>query len=425
MPTLPDMGTLLVRTDFTDDDAWDQVRDESTREYGPDGFRAYVTPVSDPQWSGAAWETVKAAAPAGDTGPVVLFIADGITFASQDHPVLVVDLLDKCPSVTEEFPEIAGRTPFRCIASALWDVENNLNIANIDWEDYGSRAEDGVYRGFELPPPPTAEEKAEAEQQARLEAQQAQERARLASELSYWGGRLPSDRLRAAGGNAQAMARLDIGLAEAIAAASPDIQRLIARWAARRAYEVAGIADIVWIAPALLALDQGQELPWPFDDKKEVWRLLFSDLEVPRTTVASIVDRFSDLQPAQMMRSATAVPALFAAAGPDPLNAALQALFAAATAFGRDDYPALLEEVRRAFSLLGKLAGATSTCGQNSRTPKIAATAMRSIPANETTAATPSTAIAMDHLTTRSAPLIAHRQEQAKTPWSGRRRSCA
>lgn len=47
------MGTLLVRTDFTDDDAWDQVRDAAAREYGPDGFRAYAEPVSDPQWAGA------------------------------------------------------------------------------------------------------------------------------------------------------------------------------------------------------------------------------------------------------------------------------------------------------------------------------------------------------------------------------------
>ena len=49
--------------------------------------------------------------------------------------------------------------------------------------------------------------------------------------------------------------------------------------------------------------------------------------------------------------SAMAVPALLQAAGPDPLDAALQALYAAAVAFGRDDYPALDEEARRAHSL--------------------------------------------------------------------------
>jgi hypothetical protein len=155
MPRLPGMGTLLVRTDFTDDDAWDRVRDEATREYGPDGFRAYVEPVSDPQWVGATWESVKAAAPVDDTGPRMLFIADSITFASPEHPILVVDLDDKILSVAE-FPEIAVRTPFRCIPSELWGAENNLSISNMDWEEFASEVgDDGVFRGFE--PPPTSE----------------------------------------------------------------------------------------------------------------------------------------------------------------------------------------------------------------------------------------------------------------------------
>jgi uncharacterized protein DUF6924 len=158
MPTLPPIGALLVRTDFADDDVWDQVRDQATREYRPDvgqpdGFRAYVEPVSDPQWADATWEAIKAAAPADDHGPCVLFIADSITFASPEHPILVVDLDDKILSVAE-FPETADRTPFRCIPSELWSVENNLSISNMGWEEFASAVDDdGVFRGFELPPP--------------------------------------------------------------------------------------------------------------------------------------------------------------------------------------------------------------------------------------------------------------------------------
>jgi hypothetical protein len=344
MPTLPDMSTLLVRTDFSDGDAWDEVRDEATREYGPDGFRAYVEPVSDPEWADKAWEAVKAAAPTGDPGPSVLFIADSITFASPDHLILVVDLQDKILSVAE-FPDIAGRTPFRCIPSALWDVENNLNIANLDWEDYVRLAEGGVYRGLELPPL-TPAEKAEAERQARLEEQRQQERQWLGAELRCWGGRLPSDLIRATTGNARAAAQLDIELAEAIAAASPDTQRSIARWAARRAYEVAGIADLDWVVPALRALHLGQDLPPPFDVREQVWPMLFADPRVPHTTVVSL-----DGSTPNMLRPAMAVPALFAAAGPVPLDAALKALYDAAVTFGRDELPALLEEVRRTFHL--------------------------------------------------------------------------
>jgi hypothetical protein len=67
---------------------------------------------------------------------------------------------------------------------------------------------------------------------------------------------------------------------------------------------------------------------------------------VPHTTVVSLDDRIPDL-----LQPAMAAPALFAAAEPDPLDAALQALCAAATTFGRDDYPTLLEQVRRTYSV--------------------------------------------------------------------------
>lgn len=342
MPTLPDRGTLLVRTDFADEHAWDQLRDEATREYGPDGFCANVEPVSDPRWADATWRAVKAAAPVGDAGPSVLFIADGITFASPEHPVMVVDLQDKYLPVAE-FPEVAGRTPFRCVPSALWDVENNLSIANLDWEDYASGVDgDGVYRGFELPPPPTPAEKAEAD----LEEQRRREQEQLAATLSYWGGTLPGNKVRGTRGNARAMAKLDPELADAIAEASPDVQRAIARWAARKAYEAGGIADLDWVAPALRSLEQDRELPPPFDDREQVWHQLFTDPRVPRTTVVSIDGRIPN-----MRQQAMAVPALFEAASPDPLDAALRALYAAAVTFGRYEYPALLKQVRGTYGL--------------------------------------------------------------------------
>ena len=350
MPALPLGGALLVRTDFTDDRAWDQVQEEAQREYGPDSFQASVEPVSDPAWGGAAWETVKAAAPVSDAGPSVLFIADSITFASPEHPILVVDLQDKFLSVTE-FPEIADRTPFRCIPPALWSVENNLSIANLDWEDFAEGTDfDGVYRAGQLPPGPTPEEKAEAERQAHLEEQRQLERDRLADELRYWGGKLPSERIRATSGNARAMAELDVALAEAIAAASPRTQRSIARWAARRAYEVAGIAQLDWVAPALQALDDERQLPSPFDNHWQAWQLLLNDPRMPHTTVRAIDDRIAALETRRMLQPAMAFPALFEATEPDPLDAALRALYAAAVTFGRDQYRALFEEVRAAYN---------------------------------------------------------------------------
>jgi hypothetical protein len=125
-----------VRTDFTSDDAWQQVADEATRE-NEHGFRAYAEPVSDPAFDRASWETVKAAVPVNSHGAMVLFIADSVSLSSPDRPILVVDLLDD------------DKPPFRCIPSELWGIDNNLNIGNMDWDDFaGVAGEDGVFRGF-------------------------------------------------------------------------------------------------------------------------------------------------------------------------------------------------------------------------------------------------------------------------------------
>jgi len=98
---------------------------------------ACLEPVSDSAFDGVPWEAVREAVPPDDHGAAVLFIADSTTFASPDHPVLVADLLDD------------GLRPFRCIPPELWAVENNLNIANMDWESFaGEVDEDGVYRGL-------------------------------------------------------------------------------------------------------------------------------------------------------------------------------------------------------------------------------------------------------------------------------------
>src|SRR5271169_524401 len=95
--------SLLVRTDFTSDEVWQQVADEAMRE-NEDGFRAYAEPVSDPAFDAASWETVKAAVPVNVHGGSVLFIAGSICLSSPDHPILVVDLPDTYLSA-EEFPE--------------------------------------------------------------------------------------------------------------------------------------------------------------------------------------------------------------------------------------------------------------------------------------------------------------------------------
>jgi hypothetical protein len=127
--------SFLVRTDFTSGGAWRQLSEEAQRE-NPDGFRANVELVSDPEFDGVTWEAVKAAVPANSVA--VIFIVDSTALTSPDNPILVVGLLGSEP-------------PFRCIPSELWNVDNNLNIANMSWEDFASALdENGVFRGFGL-----------------------------------------------------------------------------------------------------------------------------------------------------------------------------------------------------------------------------------------------------------------------------------
>jgi hypothetical protein len=66
----------------------------------------------------------------------VLFIVDEEATAA-DFPVLVVHLSP------------TARNAFRCIARELWGVDNNLNLADMEWDEFASSTgSDGVVRGF-------------------------------------------------------------------------------------------------------------------------------------------------------------------------------------------------------------------------------------------------------------------------------------
>jgi len=181
-------------------------------------------------------------------------------------------------------------------------------------------------------------------ERVRLQAEHALQERLARFEERRWGGRQPTERLRKVGGNALGLARLDRDLVDAIADADPALQRTIAGWAARRAYTLAGIAALGWVAPALAAAERGQALPPPFDDRARVWQLLHSDRRVPRTTVTPLRGG-----PGIKSQQHMAVPALFAAVHADPLQAALDSLYAAVAVGG--SHRQLLDEVRRTFGV--------------------------------------------------------------------------
>jgi hypothetical protein len=103
-----------------------------------------------------------------------------------------------------------------------------------------------------------------------------------------------------------------------------------------------------WIAAALAAMDADEPPPFPFDHDDRLARtLLLTDEALPRTTVTSL-----DGATGNISQQVTAFHALLHARDPDPLKAAVRALWAGVNAFGHDQYQELLDEVRREFPVL-------------------------------------------------------------------------
>lgn len=179
------------------------------------------------------------------------------------------------------------------------------------------------------PPPPTPEELAEAARREEAERLAAEAASAERLDLLSWGGSRPSERLRSIGGPAMQIARLDRELAELIAALDPAGQRAIARWTARDACRRAGDATLDW-APALRALDRGEPLPAPFDDRKRVWQALFPGPR--RMVVTRVVSGATPRAHRPLAPAASALSAVLGAAGDDPARAAMSALNDAAVA---------------------------------------------------------------------------------------------
>ena len=185
-------------------------------------------------------------------------------------------------------------------------------------------------------------ERMAAEAAARAEAAR---RRRESREARLWGGTPPSDRLRQLAANTIMLSNMDRPLLDALAEATPEQQRAVARWATWRACAVAGLAGVDWITAALAALDRGEPLPPPFDDADRAWQRLFSDRRIRHTVVTT-----PDGTP-NVSQQALAFPTITQATNDDPLAAAVDALAAAMYAYG----PALRDlaaDCRSAFPTL-------------------------------------------------------------------------
>jgi Domain of unknown function (DUF6924) len=138
MKNLPDTEFVpLLRTDFSDDAAWETVCRAVRAPVGP--FQAYVECISDAALAGLQVDQLLALA-AADFSHTFFFVVDRLTLTHPEQPVLVVDAYEE-----------PGRT-FRVVPAEMWAVENNLSIANIDWEEFAELlGPDGILRGISGP----------------------------------------------------------------------------------------------------------------------------------------------------------------------------------------------------------------------------------------------------------------------------------
>lgn len=126
-------ASLVLRTDFSDDAAWNRVCKLIQEPQTEDQFRALVDCVSDPAFEDMTAEQL--AKHPGDHS--FIFIADWYAFGDPESSVLVLDRRRE-----------VGRT-FRVIPSEAWGVQNNLSISNMDFREFADSVdEDGVFRGF-------------------------------------------------------------------------------------------------------------------------------------------------------------------------------------------------------------------------------------------------------------------------------------
>lgn len=144
-----DDATLVVRTDYSDDDAWQIVVELLTAPQQPDDYEPVNYFVDDPAWQGANVDEVLAVAP--DAGGVV-FIADAETML-EPYALLAANTVTRadCEDDDEFDYEMEFGREFRLLPAGVRDVSANLFVANMDFPEFAAMAQNdptGRYQGL-------------------------------------------------------------------------------------------------------------------------------------------------------------------------------------------------------------------------------------------------------------------------------------
>jgi uncharacterized protein YbcV (DUF1398 family) len=137
MIQIPDTeNPVVIRTDFSNQAAWEKICGTIRKPVGIFRFRANVEFLDDPEYAGLTKDQFLECVPKNYNRTFII-IVDQFAISDPDHPLLIIDLYDG-----------SGRD-FRAIPSKIQGIENNLSIGNMDFEEFADAVdEDGVFRGF-------------------------------------------------------------------------------------------------------------------------------------------------------------------------------------------------------------------------------------------------------------------------------------
>lgn len=130
-------NVLVLRTDFSDDTKWAQVCDLIAKSGKGLGFQPdpNIDYLSDKKFDKLKNERLLNRS--HDYEHPFIFVVDIITIYDNEHPILCIDLYNQ-----------PGQY-FRTLPSEMWDIENNLSLSNMDFEEfYQLTDDDGIFRSF-------------------------------------------------------------------------------------------------------------------------------------------------------------------------------------------------------------------------------------------------------------------------------------
>ncbi len=127
---------LVLRTDFSNEKEWEKICTEILTPNPKFGFLPFVTFSNDTIFQDFSFENLFLETKTQYNHAFIFFI-DKKTISDPEHPILCVGMKHN------------KGLKFRVIPSEMWGVENNLSIANMDFEDFSNSVDkDGVFRGF-------------------------------------------------------------------------------------------------------------------------------------------------------------------------------------------------------------------------------------------------------------------------------------